>query len=203
MLEIVKIKNIKLIIILIIFFQGHLTFGQSYKNNISLNYGIGINQIYLNGFDKKEGFKNDGTFIIGLNYQKKISKIVYLKTGLDYIRSNVYVNKGYHPYWADSYGSWDINLLSFPVTINYTFLDYFFIESGIITDLQFNIWDCQPLETQSGFGITAGFGAIYHYKHFSLTLNSFMNYHSIIQFFPYDRERLCEMGIKMELAYSF
>jgi hypothetical protein len=174
------------------------------NNTISINYGYGGDLMLINGFEKEEGFSNDGMFNIGVYYQHKLSKTIAFKTGLNYSKSNILVAAGYHPYWPEAgKESWDTHMLSLPLFINYQFYKYLFLEGGPMVDLQFNIWDSQPTDTQSGVGIGLGMGGIYNYKNINFTLNPFVNYHAIIQFEPYDRERLFEFGIKCGIGYNF
>ena len=197
-------KKIKLAgLILIGLFSVHNIWGQN-SHTLSLNYGFGGNMMLVDGFNKEKGFSNDGMYSIGIRYQKNISERIALKTGLDYSRNNVLVAAGYHPYLPeDGESSWDINLLSLPIYINYQPLDFLFIEAGPIIDLQFNIWDSQPTDTQSGIGLALGIGGIYTYKNLCFTLGPFANYHAILQFEPYDRDRLLEMGVKFGIGFNF
>jgi hypothetical protein len=197
-------NNVKALLSILTFCVfANLTFGQN-KNIITLNYGIGGNIMLINGVQKVNGFDNDGTNLIGFRYQRKINEILSFKTGLDYIRSNIMVRAGYHPYepLAGDH-SWDIRLLSLPLILNYNFKKYFFVEGGSNVDLQFGIWDNQPTDTQSGIGFNVGIGTIYNYKHLSLVLNPFLNYHSIIQFEPYDYDRLCEIGVRFGIGFNY
>lgn len=190
-------------LILIIILCSSNIWGQN-KNIISFNYSLGGNIMLVNGFEKEKGFRNDGMYIIGIRYQRKISETVSFKTGLDYCRNNILVEAGYHPYLPEiGESSWDINILSLPLLVNYQFQNYFFVEGGPIADLQFNIWDSQPTDTQSGVGIGLGIGGIYNYKNIVFILNPFVNYHAIVQFEPYDGDRLVEMGVKFGIGYRF
>ncbi len=173
-------------------------------NYISINYGYGGDLMLINGFEKEEGFSNDGMFNIGVYYQHKLSKTIAYTTGLNYSNSNILVAAGYHPYSPEAGDeSWDTHLLSLPLFINYQFYKYLFLEGGPMVDLQFNIWDSQPTDTQSGVGIGLGMGGIYNYKNINFTLYPFVNYHAIIQFEPYDRDRLFEFGVKCGIGYNF
>ena len=190
-------------LILICMFSVHNIWGQN-TNTISLNYGFGGNRMLVNGFNKEKGFSNDGMYSIEIHYQKNISEVIALKTGLSYSRNSILVAAGYHPYQPENReSSWDIKLLSLPIFINYQPLDYLFIEAGPIVDFQYEIWDSQPTDTQSGIGLGLGIGGIYAYRNFCFTLSPFANYHAMIQFEPYDRDRLVEIGLKFGIGFKF
>lgn len=196
--------KVKLSGFLVIFMLSANSIWAQNKHSFSLNYGFGGNIMLVNGFNKEKGFSNNGMYAVGIRYQRNISKTIALKTGLDYSRNDVLVAAGYHPYLPEEEeSSWDIQLLTLPIYINYQPLDYLFIEGGPIVDLQFNIWDSQPTDTQSGIGLGLGFGGMYSYKNFCFSLGPFVNYHAIIQFEPYDRDRLVEIGVKFDIGFEF
>ncbi|MFV0591955.1 MAG: hypothetical protein ACK5M7_11270 [Draconibacterium sp.] len=157
----------------------------------------------INGFEKREGYSNNGMYSIGLHYQHNLSETLALKTGLEYRKNNIMIAAGYNPDVPDISGSWDTDILTLPLFINYQPLKYIFIEGGPLVDLQFNIWNNQPTATQSGIGFGLGIGGIYSYKNLVFTLSPFMNYHAIIQFEPTKKERLAETGVKFGFGYRF
>ncbi len=197
-------ERLRIVLLLIVFSLSITNIWGQENNTISINYGHGGNLMLMNGFEKENGFSNDGMFCMGVFFQHKLSKPIAFKTGLNYSKSNILVAKGYHPYWPEAADeSWDIHLLSLPLFINYQFSKYLFLEGGPMVDLQFNIGDSQPTDTQSGVGLGLGIGGIYNYKNISFTLNPFVNYHAIIQFEPYHRDRLFEFGVKCGIGYNF
>ena len=177
-------------------------YGQN-KHVISINYGIGRNTMLINGFEKREGYSNNGMYSIGLHYQHNLSETLALKTGLEYRKNNIMIAAGYNPDVPDISGSWDTDILTLPLFINYQPLKYIFIEGGPLVDLQFNIWNNQPTAAQTGIGFGLGVGGIYSYKNLVFTLSPFVNYHAIIQFEPTIKERLAETGVKFGFGYQF
>ena len=196
-------KTLKLAGFLVIFMLSANSIWAQNTHVFSLNYGFGGNIMLVNGFDKEKGFSNDGMYAVGIRYQRSFSETIALKTGIDYSRNSILVAAGSHPYLPeDGESSWDIQLLSLPIFILYQPIEYLFIEGGPIVDLQFNIWDSQPTDTQAGIGLGLGIGGIYSYKNFCFSLGPFVNYHAIIQFEPYDRDRLVEMGVKLGIGFK-
>jgi len=196
-------KYLKFIgLLLILFLFANSIQGQN-PHLISINYGRGWNTMLINGFEKREGYSNNGMYSIGLHYQHNLSETLALKTGLEYRKNNIMIAAGYNPDVPDISGSWDTDILTLPLFINYQPLRYIFIEGGPLVDLQFNIWDNQPTATQSGVGFGLGIGGIYSYKNLVFTLSPFVNYHAIIQFEPTIKERLAETGVKFGFGYRF
>jgi hypothetical protein len=196
--------RLRLSILLLIFSLSINSIWGQKNNTISINYGFGGDLMLINGFVKEKGFSNDGMINLGVFYQHKLSKTIAFKTGLNYSKSYILVASGYDPYDPENgEESWDTHLLSLPLFVNYQFFEYLFLEGGPMVDLQFNACDCQPTDRQSGIGIGLGVGGIYNYKNISFTLTPFVNYHAIIQFMPYDRDRLVEFGLKCGIGYKF
>ncbi|MFV0267308.1 MAG: hypothetical protein ACK5HT_09255, partial [Draconibacterium sp.] len=96
------------------------------KNVISINYGRGWNTMLVNGFEKREGYSNNGMCSIGLHYQHNLSETLALKTGLEYRKNNIMIAAGYNPDVPDISGSWDTDILTLPLFINYQPLKYIF-----------------------------------------------------------------------------
>ncbi len=202
MKELINKQYINAILIFILLLSSNVASAQN-NNVVSINYGIGWNTMLTNSFKEKEGYSNDGMYSIGIHYQRNLSETIALKTGLEYRKNSIMIAAGYNPDAPDVNDSWDTDILTLPVLINYQPLKYIFIEGGPLVDLQFNIWNNQPTDTQSGVGVRFGIGGIYKYKNIVFTLSPFMNYHAIIQFEPNEKERLVEMGVKLGVGYQF
>ena len=181
------------------------------NNTLAINYGCGGNLVLVNAFEKREGYSNDGMFSIGISYQHKLSGTLAIKTELNYSKNNILINFDniqLPPYLAPSSRHFDdskstTELLSIPLYINYQFTKLLFIEGGPIIDIYDPRFLTKSILNHIGIGAGIGVGGIYNYNNFNLTLNPFVNYHSIINFSPFNRNNLCTFGVKCSVGYSF
>lgn len=202
MKELINKHYINATLIFILLFSSNVASAQN-NNVVSINYGFGWNTMLTNSFEEKDGYSNDRMYSIGAYYQHNLSETFALKTGLEYRKNSIKIAAGYNPDAPDLSDSWDTDILTLPVFINYQPSKYIFIEGGPLVDFQFNIWDNQPTNTQSGVGVGVSIGGIYKYKNIVFTLSPFFNYHAIIQFEPDNKERLAEMGARFGIGYQF
>lgn len=95
-----------------------------------------------------------------------------------------------------------LEMISIPALAKYYWGNYFFVNGGLILDLELS--SKNNIDNQTGIGAMAGLGAKYDFnKKYSLQLNPAVNVHSLIPFSSSKyHQRLLEPSIKLGFYYS-
>ncbi len=177
-----------------------ISFGQK-TNQIKLHYGC-IKGSYipsedLVGTGYSEAFKANE---IGITYNKKISKIFRIETGINYFSSEINIESAPLPQvylFKDK-----LKLVSIPISLITEFWKYFFVNGGVLIDFQAK--STKYLDSQSGVGFMLGLGVKYEYKEFVFYINPEIRRHRLIGFknekYP---EFLLNSAIQIGIGYSF
>jgi hypothetical protein len=162
---------------------------------------LGVNDLF--GQPDSKNFKHEGKnfYTLGFTYIRGFNKWLDIETGMEYSRHNINIIPNTMPgsiiYMRTQ--KTELNLLNIPVTMKVNFLKYFFINGGIVIDLDIsnNIY----LENQTGFGGIAGFGANYNFNSgLSIFLNPYIKAHSWI--YIGTRQKILEKGFRLGIAYN-
>lgn len=149
------------------------------------------------------GYRGNGSFAIGIGYEKKLTGALYFVTGLEYSRSDIQVSPAPNPEidWYEREA--DIQLLSIPLYGKLVFLRYFYLQAGPLIDFQLNKSD-QSIDDQTGIGAGFGLGASLPVKKLEIIFGPFCKSHTLI---PFNREghqqHLWESGFTFGLNYCF
>jgi len=102
----------------------------------------------------------------------------------------------YPPYSAK------FSLINIPVTLRVNFLKYFFINGGILFDIDSSA--SSPIDSQTGIGSILGLGIKCDFKSgLSVFANPYLKAHSMIPFSSGDNhQRLMESGFRFGLMYQ-
>ncbi|MCD8445753.1 porin family protein [Tenacibaculum finnmarkense] len=188
------------IITTIMIFIFTISFGQK-TNQIKLYYGF-VKGDYipsqdLDGAGLSNSFKTNE---IGIRYNKKISKIFRIETGINYFSSEIIIESAPMP--EISTFKDNLQLATIPLSLITEFWKYFYVNSGVLIDFQTK--DSKYLDSQSGIGFVLGLGAKYEYKDFIFYLNPEIRRHRLIGFksekYP---EFLINSTIQLGLGYNF
>lgn len=98
-----------------------------------------------------------------------------------------------------------ISLVNIPITARVNFLKYFFVNGGLLLDLETG--NSSPIDNQTGIGTLLGVGARYTLNNgLGAFINGYSKFHSLI---PLSAERddyrwrLIEAGVRVGVTYSF
>lgn len=147
-------------------------------------------------------YDSDKFFTIGINYIRPLNNCLDLETGIEYSKQNIIVNAGVYP-GANTPRKADFSLINIPVSLRANFLRLFFVNAGLVLDIDAET--SSPIDNQTGIGGLFGIG-IYHDFNCgaSIFVNPYMKAHSLIQFssekYP---QRLMESGTRIGLMYNF
>jgi hypothetical protein len=93
----------------------------------------------------------------------------------------------------------EVNLLNVPATLKVKFLKYFFVNAGVLIDI--DVSNSIYFENQTGFGGIAGFGANYDFNSgLSVFLNPYIKAHSWIDVSR--RQKILEKGFRLGVTYD-
>ncbi len=184
-------------ILLLLFLIGSFTksFGQTNKFGISVavNNG-GIITTALDGganVDLKTGIA------IGLQYERKFSKNLHFQTAINWYKNTIEVTPSFYPGNDMSTKKYDIALVDVPLFLRVDLSKHFFINGGLLTDI--DISKEKYLSNQSGIGAGIGIGTEFlQSSKVSIRLNPYLNFHSLLLFqkdnYP---ERIVDAGIQL------
>ena len=147
-------------------------------------------------------YSGDGFFTFGINYLYKLNSFLDVETGIEYSSHKIIIKPmAIPPMVYPPYGA-KFSLVNIPVTLRVNFLKYFFINGGILLDIDAST--SSPVDSQTGIGSILGLGIKYGFKcGVTAFANPYYKMHSIISFSPEDNhQRLMESGFRFGLMYS-
>lgn len=169
------------------------------KDKIGLTVSVlGESDIFR--FQKLDGdarYDSRRFITFGVNYLHAINKRLDIETGMEFSSFSTTRYPGVNPD-ADltpSFG--DLNSLTIPVTVRAIFWKYFYVNGGVLVDM--DISKSSGIDSQSGIGSMLGFGWKYEFNSgWEITINPYSKLHSMISFsnsmYP---QRFLESGIRL------
>lgn len=160
-------------------------------------YGGGT---YDNGFYREKIF-----YTIGFNYLKPLSSWLDLETGLEYSRKLGEVKT---VFFGDAMiEKANATMASIPLTLRANFLRFFFVNGGLLTDLDLGGYEHKSYESiryQSGIGPVVGLGVKYDFKSGGqIFINPYFKRRAYISFSENeDRLKMDETGIKVGMYFK-
>lgn len=174
------------------------SFAQKKSSTFVLSYGSGNGSVAH--YRKVDGSittnKNKSLNIFGINYHESINKYFFIETGLAYINYK-YTSTYHYPGTSETSTLNKLELINLPIKIRLEFAKFFFLNTGLLMDLNLDQMGSYNSGIKSGLGVTAGFGMQYYYKNkFGVTINPQANLHGLITGYG-----LMESNITFGLAY--
>jgi len=147
-------------------------------------------------------YNGDNFFTFGINYLYRLNRTFDIETGIEYSNHKIIIKPmaippmEYPPYSAK------FSLINIPVTLRVNFLKYFFINGGILFDIDSSA--SSPIDSQTGIGSILGLGIKCDFKSgLSVFANPYLKAHSMIPFSSGDNhQRLMESGFRFGLMYQ-
>ncbi|EOR95408.1 hypothetical protein ADIARSV_1409 [Arcticibacter svalbardensis MN12-7] len=169
---------------------------------------VGVSYSFSDGYlHQKElllgtaGVSKESTQKFSLHYTYQKSKHIGIESGLSLLTHKFNVTPAPMGQPQVSRAE-EIQLLSMPVYVKYTFLNYFYLNGGLSFDL--DIKNTAELDNQSGIGLGAGAGAQYFFNNkIGLFVNPQLVFHSLLNFNDETHPRkLYEANVTIGLSYK-
>ncbi len=198
-------KKIALLLGLTLFYT--LSFAQ--KNKISVEYSFSqadlIRGHFFNIDDELIGsasYDVQKPFQMGIKYSREFPYHFSIETGLEYFQTDIKIAPVYFGIGTPKPYSKNLQLVSIPIYLNYTFFKYFFINGRLLLDWQLKNND--SFDNQTGIGYGFGIGLKYDFENFSVSLSQNLREHAFI---PFKKEkhqqRLVVDEVKISVGYRF
>lgn len=192
-------KTIKLCFVLVIFIITIKSYSQN-TNEFRLYFGISDTKFLNESMDGGAGYENEQFGEFGIKYLKQLSKNIYIETGINYAKSDIKITPEFMGEPVQSRFE-ELEIISIPMYVNYTFSKYLFINGGPLLDFQTSD---NSTDSQSGIGYSLGIGVKYEFSKLILFINPNFKRHAVI---PFEKEnnhqKLTEFGIQIGLGYKF
>ncbi|MFV0471378.1 MAG: hypothetical protein ACK5L7_05020 [Paludibacteraceae bacterium] len=187
-------KKIIVFIVIVSFFvngfaQSYGRVGGSYSI-VSVNRMMRLGETYPSDY----GIRGTGTMSLGLEYQYPLNSWLGVETGLNFSYHNFTKTVSNTTTGELLRTKNDVNLINVPVGFNINFLQYGFIQSGVLLDLLY----------QPGFGSYMGCGVHFQSEYgLGVFVNPYIKAHSLLPFnFDFNTDRIIDTGIKIGVTYS-
>ena len=205
-----KLKTFSLVLLLMLSYTLVAQEKQELKRSIGFTFSaIGSNDVtnserasLLGG----ESYSGKRFFTLGVSYVHPILSWIAIESGIEYSKHTITVEPmkmPNFPYTAPYDKS--VSLINIPITARVSFLKYFFINGGLILDLE--AANSSPIESQTGVGTLLGIGAKYSLSNgFGAFVNGYYKAHTLVPFSANNddyRWRLIEGGLRIGVTYSF
>ena len=204
-------KKLALLILCFIFVASLSSLAQKNENEarkgqIGITFSFfGENDVFrsdeLLGSASKSG---DSFYTFGINYLYKLNNTFDVETGIEYSNHKIIIRPMVLPD-MDTYSpnySANLSLVNIPVTLRVNFLKYFFVNGGILFEMDAST--SSPIDGQTGIGSILGLGIKYDFKSgLSAFINPYLKAHSLVPFSSGDNhQRLMESGFRFGLMYK-
>lgn len=189
----------KSIIISILFVIG-LTSNSTAQNN---SYGISIGS--GKGFIMRQASLGGGSYdlntglSIGIQYSKRLNNKLHLMTSANWYKNTVSFTPTFYPGLDMTPKKHDIQLIYIPVFLKVDLSKHFFLNGGLIGDL--DITKNKYITNQSGIGTGLGIGTEFSINEkLLIQINPYINLHGLIPTKSKNyHERVFDSGIKLSL----
>jgi len=198
-----------MVLFFLLFFQISLNAQENQVKTRNDKFGISFSWFGENDvvrFNELEGeasHSGDYFFTIGINYVHPLNRWLDAETGLEYSEQHILIHPNLSPNVPGLQRKASFSLLNFPVSLRANFLNYFFVNGGLLleVDASTNI----PIDNQTGIGTILGLAFQYKFKHgVSAFVNPYSKIHSLIPFAASNHhQRVFESGFRFGIMYNF
>jgi len=146
----------------------------------------------------------DSFYTIGINYLYKLNNTFDVETGIEYSNHKIIVKSMVLPdmdAYSSNYSA-NLSLVNIPITLRVNFLKYFFVNGGLLFEM--DAGTSSPIDGQTGIGSVLGLGIKCDFKSgLSVFANPYLKAHSLVPFTSGDNhQRVMESGFRFGLMYS-
>lgn len=142
--------------------------------------GVGENDVLtFSDLVGAPSYNGKGFWAAGLVFSQGINRWLEWESGVEYSRHRIEVFPNLPPESDTSTREEKAALITLPFTLKAGFLKYFFVSGGILLD--FDASTNSPIDSQTGFGLSAGAGMKYDFRSgLSLFVNPYVRAHSLL-----------------------
>ena len=143
------------------------------------------------------------SFTYGVSYLKPLNKWLELETGLEYLSCPIETKSivGTVNGVTTLTRSATLSMLTAPVTVRANFLKYFFVNAGVLLDI--DVSSNSIINSQTGLGSLLGLGVKYDFKNgISVFVNPYAKIHSFPLSFDRDQQHFMESAVRFGIAYK-
>lgn len=143
------------------------------------------------------------SFTYGVSYLRPLNKWLDIETGLEYLSCPIEKESivGTINGITTLTRSGTLSMLSTPVTVRANFLKYFFVNAGVLLDI--DVSSNSIINTQTGLGSLLGLGVKYDFKNgISVFVNPYAKIHSFPLSFDRDQQHFMESAVRFGIAYK-
>ena len=190
----------KKLFISLILIAGIAMVSKAQKHSYGLSVGVGNGTILQPRLVGRPGYDMGTGFTIGLQYSKKLNGKLHLLTGVNWYTNTLTVTPSFYPGIDQTPKDYNVQLIYIPLLLKVDFGKYFFINGGLLGDI--DISKEKYIASQSGIGASIGPGVEFSLTDkFAIQLNPYLNFHGLL-LTNKDRhpERIFDPGIKLNLV---
>lgn len=171
--------------------------------------GITFSALSDNGVARFRSVEDDSStdagksFTYGVSYLKPLNKWLELETGLEYLscpietKSIVSTPNGVTTLTRSA----TLSMLSLPVAVRANFLKYFFVNTGLLFDI--DVSSNSIINSQAGLGSLLGLGMKYDFKNgISLFVNPYTKVHLFPLSFERNQQHFMESAVRFGITYK-
>ncbi|MEN8194409.1 MAG: hypothetical protein ABFS12_16430, partial [Bacteroidota bacterium] len=192
------------IILLSISLQAQESKEQKYNGKIGLTFSsFGENDfIRFKNVEGSASYLGESFYTIGINYIKPLNNWLEIESGIEYSKHHITVEPNLPPDMDNSPYKADFSILNIPISVRANFLKYFFVNGGLMLDLE--LGNSNPADNQTGIGALLGVAAKYDFNFgASVFINPYLKAHSLLPFSGEKyHQRLMEDGIRIGITFN-
>ncbi len=141
-------------------------------------------------------------YAIGVNYVYPINAWLEVETGIECAKHHITITPSFYPGIDLTPRKADFSIINIPLTLRANFLNYFFVNSGLVINLD-NTKN-SPIDDQTGIGVLLGAALKYD---FDFGLSTFVNpYLKMNSWIPFNaqryHQRVLEAGFRFGVTYT-
>ena len=148
-------------------------------NSFGLSIGVGGGTIMQKGLDGGGSTELQMSITAGFLYQRKLKEKLHLQTGLNWYNGSFSVTPSFQPGLNMTPSEYDISLIYIPMFLKVDVAKYFFINGGLLADI--DITKDNYLTNQSGVGAGLGIGTEFSITDkLAIQVNPLANFHGLL-----------------------
>ncbi|MGE4290060.1 MAG: hypothetical protein AB7E36_15350 [Salinivirgaceae bacterium] len=165
---------------------------------------FGENQVFrFSEYDGAPAYESDYFRALGISWVYPVNTWLEFETGFEYAEHHIIINPNLPPDSENYSRPAEFALINVPFALRANFLKYFFINGGLLLDIDAS--SNSSIDNQTGLGTLLGIAVKYDFS-FGLTafVNPYFKIHSIIPFQDAEHhQRVWENGVRLGLTYDF
>lgn len=186
-------------LIILLFCITQIAFSQTQEkgHKYGISFGIGNSDVLRKALDGGPSFDGLASYDVGFSYDHLLMKQLYLETGLHANFTKIEVTPNFYPGMDMTPKSYNMGLLYIPVNLRLEFMKYWFINGGLLANMDLST--NSGISSQTGFGADLGFGVkIPVFNYCRIYINPYLAFRGMALFsadtYP---TRLIDSGVKI------